>query len=73
MRLGQGVVSPIAANFFRPNGPNYFFLAQLTGGRSKAAFDAALVGANSVRTPGLLSPFGDVDAQFPTATQTTTR
>ena len=24
---GQRIVSPIAANFFRPNGPNYFFLA----------------------------------------------
>ncbi len=60
--LGQGVVSPIAANFFRPNGPNYFFLA--ANGVSKALFDAALAGANTVRTPGLLSPFGEVDAQL---------
>src|SRR5581483_7295742 len=35
--LGQGVVSPIAANFFRPN---------------------------SLRTPGPITPFGEVDAQL---------
>jgi len=61
--LGQGVVNPIAANFFRPNGPNYFFINALTG-VTKANFDAALAGANSLRTPGLLSPFGEVDAQL---------
>ncbi|MGI8898661.1 MAG: TonB-dependent receptor domain-containing protein [Pyrinomonadaceae bacterium] len=60
--LGQGVVNPIAANFFRPNSPNYFFLASL--GVSKAVFDAALGAANSLRTPGLISPFGDVSAQL---------
>lgn len=63
--LGQGVVSPIAANFFRPNGPNYFFIASATGGLvNKAAFDGALAAANSVRTPGLISPFADVSAQL---------
>src|SRR5712691_4085033 len=63
--LGQGVVSPIAANFFRPNAPNYFFVASVTGGAvTKAVFDAALAGANTVRTPGLISPFGEVDAQL---------
>jgi hypothetical protein len=62
---GQGVVSPIAANFFRPNGPNYFFVNSVTGGAvTKAAFDAALAAANTVRSPGLLSPFGEVDAQL---------
>jgi hypothetical protein len=62
---GQGVVSPIAANFFRPNGPNYFFVNSVTGGAvTKAAFDAALTAANTVRTTGLLSPFGEVDAQL---------
>ncbi len=58
--LGQGVVSPIAANFFRPNGPNYFFLA--ANGVSKALFDSVL--GTTVRTPGLISPFGEVDAQL---------
>ena len=60
---GNVVVSPVAANFFRPSGPNYFLVASATGGLvSKAAFDAALTG--SLRTPGLLSPFGDVSAQL---------
>jgi hypothetical protein len=63
--LGQGVVSPIAANFFRPNGPNYFFVASATGGAvTKPILDAALAGANTIRTPGLISPFGEVDAQL---------
>lgn len=63
--LGQGVVSPPAANFFRPSGPNYFFINSATGGLvTRAAFDAALTAANSVRTPGLLSPFADVSAQL---------
>lgn len=63
--LGQGVVNPIAANFFRPNGPNYFFINSITGGAvTKAVFDGALAAANSLRNPGLLSPFGEVDAQL---------
>ncbi|MCA1605504.1 MAG: TonB-dependent receptor, partial [Acidobacteria bacterium] len=49
--LGQGVVSPIAANYFRPNAPNYFFVNAITNGAvNKAAFDAALAAANSLRT-----------------------
>jgi hypothetical protein len=63
--LGQGVVSTVAANFFRPNGPNYFFIASATGGLvNKAAFDGALSVANTLRTPGLISPFADVSAQL---------
>jgi hypothetical protein len=63
--LGQGVVNPIAANFFRPNAPNYFFINSVTGGAvTKAVFDGLLASANSLRTPGLLSPFGEVDAQL---------
>jgi hypothetical protein len=60
---GQVIVSPLAANFFRPSAPNYFFVTSATGGLvSRAAFDAALTG--SVRPPGLISPFGDVSAQL---------
>jgi Carboxypeptidase regulatory-like domain/TonB dependent receptor-like, beta-barrel len=60
---GAVVVSPIAANFFRPSGPNYFFISSASGGLvSKAAFDAALTG--SLRSPGLVSPFADVSAQL---------
>jgi hypothetical protein len=63
--LGQGVVNPIIANFFRPSGPNYFFANSASGGLvTKAALDGALAAANSLRTPGLLSPFGEVDAQL---------
>ncbi|HZI85703.1 MAG TPA: hypothetical protein VFD48_02640, partial [Pyrinomonadaceae bacterium] len=63
--LGQGVVSPIAANYFRPNAPNYFFVSSITNGLvTKAAFDAALAGANTLRTPGPITPFGDVSAQL---------
>ncbi len=63
--LGQGVVSPIAANYFRPNAPNYFFVNAITNGAvNKAAFDAALAAANTLRTPGPITPFGDVSAQL---------
>ena len=57
---GLVIVSPLAANFFRPNAPNYFFLA--ANGVSKAVFDTAMAG--SVRTPGAITPFGDVSAQL---------
>jgi Carboxypeptidase regulatory-like domain/TonB dependent receptor len=60
---GQAIVNPLAANFFRPNAPNYFFVAAQTGGAvTPAAFNAALAG--SVRTPGAITPFGDVSAQL---------
>jgi hypothetical protein len=60
---GQVIVSPLAANFFRPNAPNYFFVVAATSGAvSPAAFNAAIAG--SVRTPGAITPFGDVSAQL---------
>ncbi len=59
---GAVIVSPAAANFFRPNAPNYFLVSALTGGLvSPAALNAALTG--SLRTPGVVSPFGSVNAQ----------
>lgn len=60
---GQGIVSPIAANFFRPNAPNYFFVQALTG-LSPTTFNAILAANNTLRTPGTLSPFGDVSSQL---------
>ena len=60
---GQGIVSPIAANFFRPNAPNYFFVQALTG-LPKATFDALLAANNTLRSPGTITPFGDVSAQL---------
>lgn len=60
---GQHFVNPIAANFFRPLGPNYFFAAAISGGAvSKAVYDALIAG--TVRSPGPISPFGDVSAQL---------
>lgn len=59
----QVIVSPLAANFFRPSAPNYFFVSSVTGGAvAPAAFNAAIAG--SLRTPGPISPFGAVDAQI---------
>ncbi|MGB7203541.1 MAG: TonB-dependent receptor [Pyrinomonadaceae bacterium] len=58
--LGSRVISPIAANFFRPSGPNYFFVRALTG-LNKATFDTLLPG--TVRSAGPVSAFGDVSAQ----------
>ncbi len=61
---GLGFVSPAVANFFRPNAPNYFLAQALSGGLvSKPVLDAALAGANTIRTPGVLSPFGAINAQ----------
>jgi hypothetical protein len=56
---GQRVIAPAFANFFRPNSPNYF-LAQ-SFGISKAVLDSQLPG--TLRTPGVISPFGSVNAQ----------
>lgn len=53
------VVAPAIANFFRPNAPNYFLAQSL--GVSKALLDSQLTG--SLRTSGVLSPFGSVNAQ----------
>ena len=60
---GQRIVSPIAADYFRRLGPNYFFVSAVTGGLvNKAVFDAQLAG--SVRTPGPINPYADVNAQL---------
>lgn len=57
------VVTPAIANFFRPNAPNYFLAQALSGGAvTKAVLDSQLGG--SLRTPGLISPFGAVNAQL---------
>jgi outer membrane receptor protein involved in Fe transport len=57
---GQRIVSPIAADFFRKLGPNYFFVRALTG-LNKATFDSLLTG--SLRAPGPINPYSDVNAQ----------
>jgi hypothetical protein len=59
-----GVIAPAIANFFRPNGPNYFLAYALSGGVvNKPTLDAILAGTGSLRTPGVFTPFGAVNAQ----------
>ncbi|HSS19760.1 MAG TPA: TonB-dependent receptor [Pyrinomonadaceae bacterium] len=59
-----GVIAPAVANFFRPNAPNYFLAQALSGGLvTPAALNAALVASGTLRTPGVISPFGSVNAQ----------
>ncbi|MDH3528793.1 MAG: TonB-dependent receptor, partial [Acidobacteriota bacterium] len=56
---GVGVISPAVANFFRPNAPNYFLAQALSGGAvTPAVLNAALAGSNTLRSPGVVSPFG---------------
>jgi hypothetical protein len=55
------IINPFAANFFRPSGPNYFLVRALTG-LSPAAFNSLLAGTLATPT-GVVSPFGDVNAQ----------
>lgn len=60
-----GVIAPAIANFFRPSAPNYFLAHALSNGVvNKATLDAALTGAGTLRTPGVLSPFGATNAQL---------
>ncbi len=60
---GERFVSPIAANFFRKLGPNYFFVAGVTGGAiNKATFDSLLAG--TVRSPGPINAYADVNSQL---------
>ncbi len=58
---GQRIINPVAANYFRKLGPNYFFIRALTG-LSKAQFDPLLAG--TLRTPGPINPYADVNAQM---------
>lgn len=58
---GAIIISPIAADFFRRLGPNYFFV-QAASGLNKAAFDAAIGG--SLRAPGPLNAYADVNSQM---------
>ncbi|MDQ2856200.1 MAG: TonB-dependent receptor [Acidobacteriota bacterium] len=60
--LGNRIVNAGVANFFRPNAPNYFLAQALSGGLvTPATLNGAMAG--SLRTPGVVSPFGSVNAQ----------
>jgi hypothetical protein len=59
-----GVIAPAAANFFRPSAPNYFLVQALTGGAvTPAVLNGALAASGTLRTPGVVSPFGSINAQ----------
>jgi hypothetical protein len=60
--LGNRVVNAAVANFFRPSAPNYFLAQALSGGLvTPPVLNSQLTG--SLRTPGVVSPFGSVNAQ----------
>ena len=59
--LGQKVVSPIAADYLRKLGPNYFFVA--VSDRTQQS-DIRCLLAGSLRTPGPINPYADVNAQL---------
>ena len=62
VNTGERVIAPAIANFFRPNGPNYFLAYALSGGLlTKPVLDSLLPG--TLRTPGVFTPFGAVNAQ----------
>jgi hypothetical protein len=59
-----GVIAPAAANFFRPSAPNYFLVQALTSGAvTPAVLNGALAASGTLRTPGVVSPFGSINAQ----------
>jgi hypothetical protein len=56
------IISPAIANFFRPNAPNYFLAQAASGGLvTPAVLNSQLAG--TLRTPGVISPFGSINAQ----------
>ena len=60
--LGNRIVNAGIANFFRPNAPNYFLAQALSGGLvTPSVLNGALAG--SLRAPGVVSPFGSINAQ----------
>jgi carboxypeptidase family protein/TonB-dependent receptor-like protein len=56
------IISPAIANFFRPNAPNYFLAQAASSGLvTPAVLNSQLPG--TLRTPGVISPFGSINAQ----------
>src|SRR5947209_5789420 len=59
-----GVIQPAVANFFRPNAPNYFLAQGLSRGAvTPAVLNGALAASGTLRTSGVVSPFGSINAQ----------
>jgi hypothetical protein len=60
--INNRVVNAGIANFFRPNAPNYFLAQALSRGLvTPAVLNGAMAG--SLRSPGVVSPFGSINAQ----------
>jgi hypothetical protein len=59
---GLRIIAPAVANFFRPNAPNYFLAQALSGGGVTPAVLNSQLGG-TLRTPGIVSPFGSINAQ----------
>jgi hypothetical protein len=58
---GLRFINPAVANFFRPNAPNYFLAQAISGGAiTPGVLNSQING--TLRTPGILSPFGSVNA-----------
>ena len=58
------MVRPFAANLFRRSGPNYFFVQSVSGGAvTPAIFNGALIATGALARPGIVSTYGDVNAQ----------
>src|SRR5215813_5606581 len=56
------IIAPAIANFFRPNAPNYFLAQAASGGVvTPAVLNSQLAG--TLRTPGVITPFGSINAQ----------
>ncbi len=59
-----GVIAPAVANFFRPSAPNYFLAQALSAGAvTPAVLNGAMAASGVLRTPGVVSPFGSINAQ----------
>ncbi len=56
------IIAPAIANFFRPNAPNYFLAQAASNGLITPAVLNSQLGG-TLRTPGVISPFGSVNAQ----------
>lgn len=67
--LGSRVINAGIANFFRPSAPNYFLAQALSGGLVTPGVLNSQLGG-TLRSPGVVSPFGSINAQSSDGTST---
>ena len=60
---GLRFINPAVANFFRPNAPNYFLAQAISGGVVLPEILNSEING-TLRTPGVITPFGSVNAQL---------